>query len=186
MQGLILTEGILQVYKVPDYVQPGDFAVVHVVGPLGNYLSYFEWLMGDTHLSYDHVLLYIGDGKCIEAMPWGVAVDSMDHPMHLLYTNYLWSSDYLFPTQKERTAIVSAAAGYVGTVYNYLEWVAAAAYTMNIWPWKQMLPTIMDSHLLMCSQLVAQSWQDGGYPLCGGRYAAYISPADLGTFCLEH
>ncbi len=172
--------------NVPENAKPGDFAVVHVVGPLGNYLSYAEWLMGDTNLSYDHALLYIGDGKCIEAMPWGVAVDSMNHPMHMLYTNYLWSTDHLFPTNKQRVDICKAANGYVGTPYNYLEWIAALAWMFKTPFWYQCLPNVMDSHLLMCSQLVAQSWQDGGYPLCGGRYAAYISPADLGTFCLEH
>ncbi len=176
---------------VPANARPGDFAVVHVLGPLGNYLSYAEWLMGDPKElelrdTWDHALLYVGDGKCIEAMPWGVSVDSMDNPVHLLYSNYLWSTDILHPTDIQREGIVASAYGYVGTFYNYLEWIPALAWIGRPFTyfWYKMLPAIMDSYLLMCSQLVAQSWENGGYPLCGGRWAAYVSPADLGSYLL--
>ena len=171
---------------VPANTKPGDFAVVHVLGPLGNSLSYAEWMMGDSQIIYDHALLYVGDNKCIEAMPWGVSVDSMDNPFHAMYSHYLWSTDYLHPTDIQREGIVTSAHQYVGTTYNYFEWIAAMAWIGRPFTyfWYKVLPFIMDSHLLMCSQLVAQSWEDGGYPLCDGRWAAYISPADLGTYLL--
>jgi len=156
--------------------KPGDFALVHVKGGIGTYLSMVELMLGDNHTRYDHALIYIGGHDCVEAMPYGVVQAPLKAPYHALYGHALWSTGRWNLTDIERSDIVAAAKSYIGTPYNYFAWITLPTFSWNL-PGKNLLPKIMGTHVLMCSQLVAQCYEDAGVPLFS-RWPGYITPAD--------
>jgi uncharacterized protein YycO len=161
----------------PDGLLPGDFFVTKMNGDVGLLISIGEYLNGDGFTQWDHAGIYVGDGHIVEAQPGGAILSPADR--YAGHSETLWSTGRITPSQEQRTAIAAAARGYVGVGYSEAEYWALAAHRLHV-PTPGLHEYITHTHRMICSQLVAQSWKDGGFDLFPGEWPGYITPARLG------
>lgn len=156
--------------------QPGDFAVTTVRGQVGFLISLGEWLNGSRFGHWDHAFIYVGDGQLVEAEPGGARLAGLDE-----YADrpLAWSTGHVELTDTQRTAIVAAARGYIGTGYSAADYFAIAAHRFRLpVPWLRRF--VASSKHLICSALVDKVYQDAGVQLFrDSRWDGYVTPADL-------
>lgn len=168
---------------------PGDFLVTPTHGAGLDRVA--GWLIRyGTDSPYNHAALYVGalDGygkpQIVEAWPSGARLSDWDS-----YPNCVWSTDRLpaglTPTDGQRTRIVSTAIGMLNTPYGWLDLIAISlaqkrtGRTVDGDEW--WVRRIADTHTLICSQLIDQSYLLGGVHLFeDGRLPGLASPGDLG------
>jgi cell wall-associated NlpC family hydrolase len=164
---------------VTETRQPGDFAAVDTGGDVGALIKIGEGLNGEGFGEYAHALIYIGGGQIVEAQPGGAR-----KRVRGVQPGDLWSTGLIPLTGSQRTAIVRAAAGYVGTPYSFLDYWALAAHHFRL-PAPGLRGFIQSSHHMICSQLVDQCYQDGGVRLFDdGRWPGYVTPKSLANLLL--
>lgn len=155
---------------------PGDFFVTSISGTVGRLISVGEWLNGDGFGQWDHAGVYLGDGTTVEAQPGGAARQRLasHDPSRLL-----WSTGRIPLTDAQRTAIVTAATGYLGTPYSAADYFAIAAHRLRLpLPWLRTY--VASSKHMICSQLVDRCYRDAGVQLfADGRWDGYVTPAEL-------
>ncbi|WP_354641346.1 hypothetical protein [Kitasatospora camelliae] len=156
---------------------PGDFAVVRMDGHVGRLIRIGQWLNGDGFADYEHAYLHVGDGLLVEAQPGGAELRPLS-----TYADHrpLWSTGRFDLTDRQRSDIVAAARGHLGTPYSYLDYLALAVHRFHL-PFSPLLKSyVADSRHMICSQLVDQCYLDAGVHLFrDGRWPGYVTPADL-------
>ncbi len=167
--------------------QPGDFGVVSYESTGGHLISLGERAMnalGDKGKpQYDHAFVVMAPVglhdlvTVIEAQPHGAQYGTyrVDDP------RISWSRRDLTPEQREH--ITSAARGYLGTPYSWLDYWAIAAHSLHI-PIPGLKRYIESTKSMICSQLVDQCYRNAGVQLFyDGRWSGYVTPSELGEFC---
>ena len=158
--------------------EPGDFAVVSAGGIGGPLIDLAERLNGaGPFAAYQHAFIYTGHGggeDIIQAEPSGAAYGPLTG-----HAETLWSTGRIRLTTVQRTAIVAAADGYVGTPYSFLDYAALAAHH-----WHVRVPGlrryIAATGHMICSQLADRCYQDAGVHLFADhRWNGYVTPPDL-------
>lgn len=156
--------------------KPGDFAVVHMNGEVGQLIRVAQWLCGKGFADYEHAFILIDDSQLIEAQPGGarkVPLSEYDG------RQIEWSSGRIPLTDDQRAKVVAAAVGYLGTPYSFLDYAAIAAHRLYLpIPWLRRY--VASTKHMLCSALVDQCFQDAGVQLFrDGRWSGYVTPADL-------
>ena len=158
--------------------EPGDFACVSVHGAGGRLIHLVEDLDGAIWDMYQHVELYVGGGQVVEAEPGGARTRDLRAyvtPGQLT----LWSTGRIHLTAAQRDAIVTAAFGYIGTPYSWLDYAAIAAHRLRL-PLPGLRAYVASTHHQICSQLIDQCFADAGVHLFeDGRWPGFVTPADL-------
>ena len=161
--------------RLPYGVRPGDFEVGSIGGLAGKGVWLGQRLNGAGEFAkYEHALLWTGIGY-IQADPKGVTF-RRDYPPGRKYS--AWSTGKIRLTGEQRTAIVNAAFGYVGTDYSALDYFAIFAHHFHV-PVPGLVDYIKDTGHMICSQLVDQCYKDGKADLFPGNIPGYVTPADL-------
>lgn len=116
-------------------------------------------------LRYSHILIYIGDGKVIEAGPKGVKVSPnwVTHKPND-YWKVMRFKDELTPEQMER--IISTAYGYEGKPYDMWHYPFLGIYVWFSqlgWAKKllKLVKKIDDDKFMNCSEFVSRVYFDG-------------------------
>lgn len=135
-----------------------------------------------TDSPYVHAVVYVGNGKIVEAIRHVTLSPVTD------YQDITWSTGRLAPghtpSQLQRQQIASYAMSRVGQAYNLLDIVAIALAQPRMgrqvdgdeW-WVKRLS---DDHMQICSQLVVNSYRMAGLDLFPGTLSGLVSPGDLG------
>lgn len=160
--------------------QPGDFEVVPTGGEGGILIQVAQILSNSGRGNYEHVRLYLGDGKIVEAEPGGAVIRPYDVHQN---DGGLWSTGLIKLTFTQRQLIVSAGVEYgmrhVG--YSAADYFAIAAYKFKIGLLVPGLKAyVQSSKRMICSQLVDQCYQDAGVQLFDDkRWSGDVTPGDL-------
>jgi hypothetical protein len=150
------------------------------MGDVGKAIRIGQWLNGDGYKDYEHVLMYMGDGKIAQAQPHGAAIRDLS-----IYDGRTirWSSGLINPTDDQRAAIVAAAQRYADlhVGYSYLDYAALATHRLHLYPADQLLKDYIASNKhMICSQYIDQCYQDGGYQLFDDhRWPGYVTPGSI-------
>lgn len=162
--------------SIPTTLKPGDFCCVDILGDVGAFIHLAEKLSGGPYSQYQHVFVYVGDGKIVQAQPGGAAeLPLYERPL------MLWSTDIVKPTDAQRGQIVASARMYAfrGVPYSFLDYVAIFAHQEHL-----NFPGLKDyiSHTghMICSQLVDQCYANAQYHLfLDGRWPGFVRPSDM-------
>lgn len=183
---------------MPDNAQAGDFFLVSFDGNnpnvdpenLNHWLQHggavriAQWADGTGFGEYEHAVIYIGNGRIIQAQSEGVSAGDV----HSYDGNQtMWSTGIIPLTAAQRADIVSSAIGYIGTPYSWVDYAAIAAHHLHLLPAAPMLKHYVasDKHMI-CSQLVDQCYDDAGVHLfTDGRWPGYVTPGDLWQLLLS-
>lgn len=153
---------------------PGDFGLTQIHGTVGKLIRFGQWLNGDGFHDYEHAFLYVGNGQLVEAEPGGARLAPLSEYADC---HVRWSSGILRPTDAQRRAIVSAALGYIGVDYSFLDYFSLASTRLHVWV-PGLRTYVKSTGHMICSQLVARAYFDGGYPLYDG-WTGDVTPGDL-------
>lgn len=160
--------------------QIGDFGLVSIEGGVGKLIRLGQFLNGDGFYNYEHVFIYVGDGKIIEAMPGGALLSDLSE-----YDGrpIMWSTDLVTVPEWKRTDLANDAMKLQGTPYSFLDYFAIALYRLHI-KHPGIAKRVESSKHLICSQLVAQLYDDNEIPLT--KYPPYlVTPGKLTNYLLQ-
>jgi hypothetical protein len=155
--------------------RPGDIGLTSVRGPVGRLIQLGEALCGDGFTQFEHAFLVLPGGMLIEAQPGGAVIRPLSDydGRHVAYVAPAGMTD------GQREAVCAAALKYVGVGYSFLDYAAIAAHRVHL-PVPFLKRLVASSKHMLCSQLVDQSFQDGGCALFSDlRWPGYVVPADL-------
>jgi cell wall-associated NlpC family hydrolase len=158
--------------NIPTNAKPGDFGLVPMGGQIGKVIRVLQWMDGTGFANYEHAFIYVGAGNIVEATPNG-AVELTYHYGNNVY----WSSGIINPLPIERANIVDAAIGFVGTPYSFLDYASLVAKRLHV-PGHVLEDYIASTGHMICSQLVAASYERGGYPLYK-TWTGNVTPGNL-------
>ena len=160
--------------KPPAWL-PGDFAVVRPRSEVGDTIDIMERLAGYAGGGFVHAFIAVEGFDIVEAEPHGAVC----HPYHYDPNGVEWSTGKIALTSAQRTAIVAAAMGYVGTPYSFLDYAAIAAHRFHLWA-PGLAGYVRSTRHMICSQLVDQCYRDAGVELFhDGRLPQFVVPDDL-------
>lgn len=161
-------------------IQPGDFAVVPVQGIVGKLIRIGQWLNGNGYRNYEHAYVVVDNDQIVEAEPGG-AILSTDNR----YTGRspLYGTSKVVPTNEQRSAVVEAAKGFVGTPYSFVDYVFLALKRLNI-KVPFLTERVIDSKHMICSQLVVEAYRAAGIDLFPGKLSCEVTPGDLANLIL--
>lgn len=167
---------------MPLVVQPGDFAVIPVSGPVGTLISIGEWLDGSGFGRYDHAEIYVGNNQTLGAYPGGARLVDLPYDQ----SGWVWSTGHITLTQLERDRIVANALACQGVPYSALDYFALAAHRLHI-PAPLLKDYVASTKHMICSQLVDYCYLKSGVHLFNdGRWEGYVTPADLAHVILSN
>jgi hypothetical protein len=155
--------------------RPGDFACVPVHGEVGRLIAFGEKLNGDKAFGkYQHALIYMGDGKVLQAEPGGARIVSRHWQ-----PGDLWSTEIIDIPDAARARVPDLAQRFVGVPYSALDYFALAAHRLSI-PVPGLRGYIASTGHMICSQLVDEFMLELGVHLFrDGRWPGYVTPAAL-------
>lgn len=164
---------------------PGDFELCQISGEVGAFIRFGQWFNKDGFSKFEHARLHLGGGLCIDAKPGGASLGAMsayDDVAHV------WSTGLIPLTTAQRSKIVSAGFSYIGVDYSFADYLALFAKRMHAW-----LPGlnayVKSSKHMICSQLVAQCYDDAGVVLPtqpAHTFNGDVTPGDLYKVLLQH
>lgn len=133
-----------------------------------------------TRSHFDHVVIAVGEGRIVEAMPGGVRVRFEDE-----YDDIGWATtEPLDPAA--RAVMASTALAAIGTAYN---WPAIAVFTVRTFaswlPHRRLSRWADNRDAVICSELAVRCMRAAGIESFGGRPAATVSPADFANLILS-
>jgi hypothetical protein len=136
-------------------LEPGDILAIHTTQFFSRMIQTAQWFRWrkEGEWKYNHSAVYIGDGKIVEANPWGVAIDDLSqYP----------EEDYLVLSIKgDRKAAVEKAKSLVGTPYGWVDIIAFIFLICGADP-KWVDNIMRNLSTLVCSQVSALSAQAAG------------------------
>jgi hypothetical protein len=164
---------------VDSVLRAGDFAVISTGTRATRPIEIAEWFNGDHFGKWDHAVICVSTSPLmiVEARPGGAE----ECQWHYQGRPHFWSSGALNPTDGQRTSIVTAARGFIGVPYSYLDYFAIAAHRLYI-PAPNLRGYIASTGHMICSQLVDAAWAQGGYNIFSdSRWPGYVTPMQLGN-----
>lgn len=155
--------------------QPGDIGLVAVPGVGGPLIRLGQWLAGDGWTAYQHVFVYVGDGKIMEAMPGGARLVELSYrygdPREIKYLRC--------PPQYGED-VAQKAISFLDVPYSALDYVAIGLHRFRI-PTPHLRKFIENRKHQICSQLADSAAALGGWHIfADGRWPGYVTPNDLG------
>jgi uncharacterized protein YycO len=161
--------------------RPGDFGLVSIEGGVGFLIRLGQWLNGDGFYNYEHAFIYIGNDQIVEAQPGGAVISQLEE-----YDGrpIMWSTGLVPLTDAQRAAIVEEAVSEVGTPYSFFDYLAIALYRIGI-KHPGIANRVEKSNHLICSQLVAKDYQDGGAFFVDIMPPYLVTPGKLTKFLLK-
>lgn len=151
-------------------VPPGCYGVVRTSG-------FLAWVIRKaTRSTYNHAFIYLGDGKLIEATPYGVRTASLtEYAGHQMAAN---TAETVTPAQRD--AVVRKAVSCLGEEYNWPDLGVIGLEKLGL-HWRILLHLSGGRHALICSQLVCIAGMAAGLDdwLCGEPGPSQVTPADL-------
>jgi hypothetical protein len=174
--------------------EPGDFGAVEISGVVGGLISFGEMLYGSKGFTkWEHALVYIGDGKCLQAEPGGSAIVTRG-----VRPGDIWSTGVIDIPDATRAKVPALAESMKGIPYSGLDYVALAAHRLHVpdvpaWPGKTpwhpvtLQTYIGDTGHMICSQLVDEFEERLGIHLFVNppRWPGYVTPWDIGTLLVS-
>ncbi|WP_097964575.1 hypothetical protein [Streptomyces sp. or20] len=153
---------------------PGDFALTRIEGITGRFVAAGQALVGDA-APVQHAFVYVGDGLCVQAMPGGAEMVSVEEVSPVVQ----WSAGHFDLSQGRRDLIVVHALSLVGTPYSFLDYGSIALAHYRIRPaWVR--DFVADTGHMICSQLVDEVYLRAGVHLFDdGRLPGDVTPGDL-------
>lgn len=152
--------------------QSGDIGLTQIHGKVGLGIRLGQWLIGEGFADYEHAFVYVGGGRIVEAEPGGARQSLLDR----------YDSDtveWLRCPAGLRAAMATAALGYLGTPYSFLDYAAIALHRVRI-PAPGLKRYIASTGHQICSQLADQAAADADWRLfADGRWPGYVTPASL-------
>lgn len=161
----------------PEFNSPCQRSMRHYLGEFGvvHGRAWYSTGIELVTLSWaSHAVLYVGEGKIVEAESTGAVLSDADK-----YSEIIWSGDRF--TNGRGEAIAAAGKSLLGTPYSYYGVAALGLSKIT----HQHIPVFMQHRLadrgdLFCSQLVDVAYQKAGVQLYDdGRYNGSITPGDL-------
>jgi len=151
--------------------QPGDIGLVRIDGPTGLAIRVGQWLNGSGFVNVEHVFVYVGDGRIVEAEPGGARLWELSE-----YDGrpIVW----VRCPPEHGQAVADAARSLVGTPYSAADYFALAAHRLHL-PVPGLREYIADTGHMICSQLAAHAAHLGGWDLFPDRWDGYDVPADF-------
>jgi hypothetical protein len=136
-------------------LEPGDILAIHTTQFFSRMIQTAQWFRWrkEGEWKYNHSAVYIGDGKIVEANPWGVSIDDLSqYP----------EKDYLVLTVKgDRNAAVEKAKSLIGTPYGWIDIIAFIFLICGTDP-KWVDKIMRNLGTLVCSQVSALAAQAAG------------------------
>jgi uncharacterized protein YycO len=155
-------------------ILPGDFALTRIEGITGRAIALGQRLIGDA-APVQHAMLYVGDGKVVQAMPGGAECI----PLADANPAVVWSSGVIRLTDYERQVIVSTGYSLIGTPYSFLDYGSIALATFGVRP-RFVRDFVSNTDHMICSQLVDFAYDMAGVHLFSdGRIPGDVTPGDL-------
>ena len=144
----------------------GDYGVVKTGGIFGKIIRI------GTMSRWNHALIYIGDGKIVEANPRGVAISTVDK-----YTKIAWNMHEEL-SDDHRQTIVDHAKSTVGRPYNFgiIAMLALRALGLKVFP-LCFIHYLADHQGYICSELVAECYAMAKHPVALNQDLS--NPGDL-------
>lgn len=160
-------------------LKPGDVFFTQITGILGFFIRFAQLLTGDAS-RYTHVGILLDDNTVVAAQPGGAEHITLEELMTRQAETgapFGWSAWEL--TDETRSAIVKSARKYIGTPYNFLDYLSILLVTLRIRP-KRFKERVHNNKKLICSQLVDQVYLEAGIHLFDdGRLSGDVTPGDL-------
>lgn len=163
--------------------RPGDIGLTQISGWGGKGIRLAQWLNGDGFADYQHAFVVTEYRQgllrpwIVEAMPGGA--------QHVKNWHDPARTHWLICPEPWRSSVASAARGYTGVPYSYLDYASLAAHRLHI-PAPHLRRYIRDSGHMICSQLADAAADAGGWNLfTDGRWAGDVTPGDLNRLWTE-
>lgn len=152
---------------------PGDFGLTKIRGLAGAFVNFGQWFVGDF-APVQHALVYVGDGRVVQAMPDGAECIPLEEASPVVK----WSTGLVDLTPEQREGISLLALQLVGTPYSFLDYLSIALERLGIRP-KLIRDRVADTGHLICSQLVVLAYERAGVFLFPGEFPGDQTPGDL-------
>lgn len=153
---------------------PGDFGLVSIPGVAGLGVRIGQYLNGNGFSEYEHAFVVLDGNSVLEAEPRGARITPLSAYDN---TNVVYSDWDL--TGQQRSAIVAAAEGLIGTPYSWLDYLSLALHRLHI-PAPHLRRYVADSGHLICSQLVDLAYLRAGLHMFNDRrWEGDVTPGDL-------
>lgn len=156
--------------------QPADFILTNIAGRGGKLIAIMQFLNGTGFSKYEHAALCIGEGRVIEMTGGGIHEDSLEKYRNIPHR---YSTGLISLTDQERSEIVLAGRRYLAAKIGY-SWPDYGALVLRRFhiPAPHLKAYIESTGHMICSQLVAACYRDGGHPLYD-HWTGYVTPGDL-------
>jgi cell wall-associated NlpC family hydrolase len=152
---------------------PGDFGLTKIGGLAGLFVNFGQWFVGDF-APVQHALVYVGDGRVVQAMPDGAEGIPLEEASPVVQ----WSTGLIDLTPEQREGISLLALQLVGTPYSFLDYVSIALERLGVRP-KFIRDHVASTGHLICSQLVVLAYERAGVDLFPGTFPGDCTPGDL-------
>lgn len=154
----------------------GQYGLVKINGAAGFFIRVGQWICRKGFEDYEHAFVCESVGtdgaKVIEAEPGGAKYST-----YVPGVSVLWSAWNL--TEEQQQAIASAAFGYKGVGYSFLDYIAIGLHQLHV-PVPGLKRYISSSRHMICSQLTDQCYRDAGIQLFkDNRWPGFVTPGDL-------
>lgn len=160
--------------------RPGDFGLTKIRGLAGAFVSAGQWFVGDF-APVQHALVYVGDGRVVQAMPSGAEVIPLEEASPVVK----WSTGLVDLTPEQREGISLLTLQLVGTPYSFLDYLSIALTRLGVHS-KLIRDRVQGSGHLICSQLVVEAYRRAGVHLFGpDTFPGDYTPGDLWNLLKE-
>src|SRR5690606_8323825 len=142
---------------------PGDFGLTKIRGLAGAFVNFGQWFVGDF-APVQHALVYVGDGRVVQAMPDGAECIPLEEASPVVK----WTTGIVSLTPEQRKSISLLAIQLVGTPYYFLDYLFITIERLGVIP-NLILYRMADTGHLTCSQLVVIAYERAGVFLFTGE-----------------
>lgn len=149
-------------------IEPGQYVCLRTKSPLGAVVRVF------CHSPYDHVVVYIGAGQCVQATIHGTRITPLDI---FRGCQAVASTDRM--TKAAGEAVVAKAKSMVGDEYGW-QYLPVIATRLAGVKWDWLVRVSQDHDAMICSELAVLAGAAGGRDwLCGEPMASCVRPCQL-------
>lgn len=154
-------------------IEPGDIGFSIIGGRVGAWVNAGQAWLGDAS-RFTHAFWVLPGGRCIEAMPGGARIASLNDRYG---PGYAYA--HLPLTLEQRAQVEPLAQSMVGTPYSFLDYLALGAYRKGL-NLRGIRERVSDSGHLICSQLVDVGLCRLGFHLFDdGRLSQDVTPGSI-------